>query len=640
MSTHSLESNILIVNADKQINFLLERILKSAGHEVCICEDNDILDKLAKTRGSALVMIGENIGREKCIHLIESIRKRFPVLPILLFVDQDSHDLLKNALKAGISDYMCLPLRSDEIMATVQSGLEKTAELKKYVLLESQKATKQLQQRVSELETLSRLGRSVTSSLDLDSVLASIVDAAVEVTGAEEGSLLLLDDETGELYVRASRNFNDEFVQTFRLPIDDTLAGKVIQTGKPVTLDENTPKKIKTSYLVHSLIYVPLTLNDKVFGVLGVDNRNKRLIFRQDDVSVLSAMAEFAVIAIENARLYDETNSERNKLETILTRIQDGVLVLDHENRIMLVNQTAISALKLPDLPIIGQPIINVLDNIELLGMLEVCGQSISNRTEVIAEDGRVFNAILTPIPEVGIAMTFHDVTYLKKLDHIKSEFVSTVSHDLRSPLTAIMGYVELIDRAGPVTELQLEFIHRVQASVQNITNLVNDLVNLGRIEAGFDERKELINLQQIINLSIENFQKQINNKHIKILVDIKGRPELQGNPIQIRQMIDHLMDNAIKYSSPESDITIQAISEQNQIIFQITDTGCGIPPVDLPFIFDKFYRSGNISSEIPGTGLGLAIVKSIVEKHLGRIWVDSALNVGSTFTIVLPANQ
>jgi two-component system NtrC family sensor kinase len=316
------------------------------------------------------------------------------------------------------------------------------------------------------------------------------------------------------------------------------------------------------------------------------------------------------------------------------------VLVLDHENRIMLVNQTAVSALKLPDLPIIGQPIINVLDNIELLGMLEVCGQSISNRTEVIAEDGRVFNAILTPIPEVGIAMTFHDVTYLKKLDRIKSEFVSTVSHDLRSPLTAIMGYVELIDRAGPVTELQLEFIHRVQASVQNITNLVNDLVNLGRIEAGFDERKELINLQQIINLSIENFQKQINNKHLKILVDIKGRPELQGNPIQIRQMIDHLMDNAIKYSSPESDISIQAISEQNQIIFQITDTGCGIPPVDLPFIFDKFYRSGNISSEIPGTGLGLAIVKSIVEKHLGRIWVDSALNVGSTFTIVLPANQ
>ena len=129
-----------------------------------------------------------------------------------------------------------------------------------------------------------------------------------------------------------------------------------------------------------------------------------------------------------------------------------------------------------------------------LLELLESLGKSASNRAELTVEDGRIFNALRSPpSPQVGLAFTLSDITNLKKLDRIKTDFVHTVSHDLRSPLTAILGYVELIERAGPVNDLQRDFIRRVQVSVHNITSLVDDLLDLGRIESGFDTRKEAL---------------------------------------------------------------------------------------------------------------------------------------------------
>ena len=390
-----------------------------------------------------------------------------------------------------MSDYLCLPLKADDVLKSVQNGLLKARLRKEWVLLEAQRATTGLQKRLDELETLTRLGRSITGTLDLDSVLLLLVDAAVELTGAEEGSLLLLDKSTGELYMRAARNFQEDFVRKFRLPIQDTLAGAVLRTGQPVTLDEKTPQKIKTAYLVHSLAYVPLKSKDQVIGVLGVDNRMDRRPLRERDIKLLAALAEFAVIAIDNADLYARITQEHNKLNTILTNIQDGVIVIDQDQRMVFANKTIVDALGWRDLVITGRPYQELIVQSEILDLIFASGSTHSNRTEFAAEDGRIFSALLSMIPEVGMVITMHDITNLKKLDRIKSDFVSTVSHDLRSPLTAILGYVELIERVGPVTDTQRDFIRRVQSSVHNITGLVDDLLNLGRIEAGFDARKE-----------------------------------------------------------------------------------------------------------------------------------------------------
>lgn len=635
----NIKEQIFIIISDSQSNYLLERVLRSGGYAVTSLKEKAAAEKMLESTQPSLVILSDKLIDGNGLDLARNLIRRYPALPVLLLVTSDSPDLLKEALRAGVMDYLCLPLKTEDILQAVQRCLRQAKFRKDWVILESKRATASLQRRMDEIETLAQLGRSITASLNLDYVLASVVDAAVDLTGAEEGSLLLVDEASGDLYMRASRNFQEEFVRTFRLPIHDTLAGSVVRTGQPVLLDEQTPQKIKTSYLVHSLIYVPLQSRGQMIGVLGVDNRHNRTAFTEHHLKLLSTISDYAVIAIENAHLYATATSERNKLETILTNIQDGVIVLDPDQRFILVNQTARSAFNLGDSNLTGKLFVDRVQKPELLDLLKTPGsEHYPNQCEVELEDGRVFTAQLTPITEVGTTITFHDITYHKKLDRLKNDFVSTISHDLRSPLTAILGYIELLDRAGPINDLQRDFIHRVQASVQSITSLVNDLLNLGRIESGFDSRKENISMKSILTDSLDLFADKIKAKKIQLTRNVPDKtPPLFGNPIQIRQMVDNLIDNSVKYTPEGGKLKVEVQVDGNQLILEISDTGCGIPSLDIPYIFDKFYRASNAAPDTPGTGLGLSMVKSIVESHQGRIWVDSIQDKGTTVTVVLP---
>lgn len=633
---------ILVINSEFQSNRLLNQLIQSMGFQVTISESIQNAQQFFLKSIPVLVIINELIAVEDNFSWIKLVRQKYPLLPIILYTVKDNHQTLKKALRLGINDYLSTPLTIDEIQNSITANLTQSKNKRDFVLLEARRATQQLQSRVNDLETLTELARLITGSLDLDHVLKSIVNAVVELTGAEEGSLMLLDEETGELYMRASRNFNEEFVSTFRLPINDSLIGSVVRTGETVIFDDNTPQKIKTSYLVHSLIYLPLKLKEQIIGVLGVDNRHNRMSFSQRDIGLLNTLAEYAVIAIENARLFEEVFAERTKLETIINQIEDGVLVLDQDLRILLINQVAQSILHVSGENLTGSPIQMYPIDPEFLEIIKKFDFYLGKSAEINADDDRIFSAHLGKITEIGYAISFHDITNLKKLDQIKSDFVSTVSHDLRSPLTAILGYVDLIERAGPVQELQKNFLDRIQFSVHNITNLVDDLLNLGRIEAGFDTRKENLDLSIFIHQAIYELNPKFLESNMQLKIDVPDSTQkIFASPIQIRQLLSNLLTNAVKYSDPGKIIGVDLKENKSQIILQISDQGFGIPPADLPYIFDKFYRSGNIiGTEIPGSGLGLAIVKSIVENHQGRIWVDSIVGKGSTFTIVFPVSE
>jgi two-component system NtrC family sensor kinase len=230
------------------------------------------------------------------------------------------------------------------------------------------------------------------------------------------------------------------------------------------------------------------------------------------------------------------------------------------------------------------------------------------------------------------------DISYFKELDRIKTEFVNTVSHDLRSPLTAILGYVELITRVGEVNQQQRAFINRVQISVRYITDLINDLLELGRIEAGFDNRREFVPLGKILQHAIDNIQNQISDYEHNITLDISTDiPDSYGDPVRLQQVVDNLLSNAVRYTPNGGHITARLKHQDDQIILQVEDTGLGIPLLDQSYIFDRFYRGGNVPENVAGSGLGLAIVKSIVESHQGRVWVESTPGEGSCFTVVLP---
>lgn len=332
------------------------------------------------------------------------------------------------------------------------------------------------------------------------------------------------------------------------------------------------------------------------------------------------------------------SEAERSRLETVFNSINDGVMILDEDNVVMLINPAMCRTFGLNEQDSIGKPVLDVLthpDLIELIKQPQV--QNMLRYHEVSFPDGRVGNAHLTPIYEVGYALTLQDITDLKEIDRVRSEFIHTVSHDLRSPLTSVIGYTELVERAGSLNDNQREFLKRIQESVQHITSLINDLLELGSIEAGLDTRREFVHLDGILNYTLEMLQGQVKAKHINLKTEVASAlPALRANPVRLRQVLDNVVGNAIKYSHDQGEVTVAMRAEDDQIIVQVTDNGPGIPAKDQAHIFDKFYRGSNISSKA-GSGLGLAIVKSIVEAHQGRMWVESTVGKGSTFFVILP---
>ena len=336
------------------------------------------------------------------------------------------------------------------------------------------------------------------------------------------------------------------------------------------------------------------------------------------------------------------SETERVKLEAIIANIQDGLIVMDENQKILLINRAVRDIFHLgEDAPLIGQPLKSVISNDDLHALLDRTDEGVLKYHEINFDDGRVFNGQYTPIPKIGSAVTMQDISYLKELDRMKSDFIHTVSHDLRSPLTSILGYMELIERTGPLNQNQQEFMQRLQNSVQHITSLVNDLLDLGRLEAGFDMRREVVRLDNVLRYTLDMFDAQIKKKKIQLDVEISpGLQPLRANPIRIRQMLDNLLGNAIKYTPDNGNIGVRISMEQDQIVLRVEDTGPGIPQDEQNRIFEKFYRASNRPDNVTGSGLGLAIVKSIVDSHQGRVWVESALERGSTFVVLLPAGE
>jgi PAS domain S-box-containing protein len=336
------------------------------------------------------------------------------------------------------------------------------------------------------------------------------------------------------------------------------------------------------------------------------------------------------------------SEAERLRLESVFNNIHDSVMILDQVKNILLVNPAMCQAFGLDRKSAVGKPVLDTINHPDLQALITRTGDDDPLKYhEVSFPDGRVGSAQMTEIRDVGYAITMQDVTYLKEIDRLRSEFVNTVSHDLRSPLTSVIGYAELVERTGPLNENQRDFLKRIQDSVQHITDLINDLLDLGSIEAGLDTRREYVQLEGILRYTLEMLQGQIKSKRIKVHTEIVSPiPALRANPTRLRQVLDNVVGNAIKYSHANGEVKISVHSEADQIILQVVDQGPGISPADQPHIFDKFYRGSNISSEIAGSGLGLAIVKTIVESHQGRIWLESTVGKGSSFFIVLPVQS
>ncbi len=337
-----------------------------------------------------------------------------------------------------------------------------------------------------------------------------------------------------------------------------------------------------------------------------------------------------------------ELDSKIQLLDTVLINTENSIILVseDKSQRILLANRAACRAFNL-DGEIINQPLSDVTNDELLINAFHHSGDSQdATDIEIPLADGRILNAHITHILSVGLVAVMQDISYLKELDRMKSEFVSTVSHDLRSPLTTIKGYASLVSMAGSLNDQQKEFVDRIQQSADTIAELIADLLDLGRIETEARAEVDFCDLIVIVNKSLETLRDHAKLKRQTIEQKLPASlPKILGSQVRLTQALGNLISNAIKYTPEEGKITISAIEDDGYVFVQVKDNGIGIPAADLPYVFDKFYRVKNEDTDgIPGSGLGLSLVKSIIEKHQGRIWVESQRGVGSTFMVLLPA--
>jgi PAS domain S-box-containing protein len=339
---------------------------------------------------------------------------------------------------------------------------------------------------------------------------------------------------------------------------------------------------------------------------------------------------------IKHALIRQKPQQAGHRYEQVISNLMDGFILTDLNAHIILVNQSARYIFNIKEEQIEGKPVNEIFYHQDFLDIFKP-QRTYPFRNEITMEDGRIYIAQSSLIPEIGIAVTTQDITHLKELDRIKTDFVNTISHDLRSPLTSIYGFIGLIDRVGPINKQQSEFIHHIQTSVQQITSLINDLLDLNRVEADYDLQMVEVNFKDILTQTLNSLEYQISEKMQDVILSVSDDvPVVLGNPLHLQRMVGNLIENAIKFTPLTGKIEVRCRSEGGQLILEVADNGPGIPLADQPHIFEKFYRGSNLSQVTSGTGLGLSIVKSIVEKHNGRIWVDSS-PLGTTFTVILP---
>ncbi|MCW5874916.1 MAG: PAS domain-containing protein [Anaerolineales bacterium] len=339
----------------------------------------------------------------------------------------------------------------------------------------------------------------------------------------------------------------------------------------------------------------------------------------------------------ETGRITGTLARRLSELESILQQVNDGVMLVDRERKVLMVNRAMRKAFSLGSKDPVGRPLPDVLPNKDLLELFKSSPGN-NARVEIKSPAGRTYDVRLSTIAGLGTAISLHDITNLIELDHLRKDFVNTVSHDLRSPLTAILGYVELIERAGPVNPQQAEFIKRVKTSVHTTTELIDDLLDLGRVEVGLIDELSPVDMRAIVEAAAEALQAQVDAKQLVFqLAAPDVLPAVLGSHTQLGQVAANLIGNAVKYTPAGGEVRVMLRKEQRQLILHVADTGPGILLEEQGKIFDRFYRATNALPSIPGTGLGLAIVKTIVENHRGRIWVDSKVGEGSIFTVVLP---
>jgi len=352
----------------------------------------------------------------------------------------------------------------------------------------------------------------------------------------------------------------------------------------------------------------------------------------------------------ENIRNLYDLNLEKSRIRTIINRMANGVMVTNRNLEVVLHNPALMRLMEITEKPKAPTPISEIIKDKDLVDTLKKLLGGEAPEEESISQEihtkKNTLRALSAPAmdPDRAVAGTvtvLEDITAFKQLDQMKSDFVNMVAHELRSPLVAIrqLNSVLLEGLAGPLEEKQQDFVKRGMAKIDSLLNLINDLLDIAKLEAGkFVQHQVPTDIGKIIEETVALMEPRAQKQGILLTHSIETLKPVQADPKRIEEIFNNLISNAINYSPEGGRVTVSAKGLGEYMEIRVEDTGVGITQEELPKIFDKFYRVKNPKTrQVIGTGLGLAIVKGVIDAHQGSIHVESVPDAGTTFKVLLP---
>jgi PAS domain S-box-containing protein len=531
-----------------------------------------------------------------------------------------------------------------------------------------------LQQRNRELALLHDAGQALSSTLDLARVLDTTLDEVGRLMGVVGCSIWLIDSRTDELVCMQATGPKAASVLGWRMPRGEGIAGHVAHTGEYLIVDDTHQDRRyfrgvedETGLPLRSILAIPLRVKGEVSGVLEVTDVQPNR-FHDSDLTLLESLSNSAAIAIENARLIEgledevaartaEIKEEQEKSEAILRNVGDAIAMFDRDLHIQYVNPAFSERTGYQPGQVLGREIFLLLGGVtaeqsrqSLLGPLGQ-GEPWQGEITVHRKDGRLYDALLTvaPIRDASGNLTafvssHEDISRLKDLDRARSRFITTVSHQLRTPVTNMKLYAHLL-RSGRRAEKSEQYLQVLEEQADRLGHLIQDILEMTNLDGQTIGSWNPVNIPSLVEHVVNRFRSSAEEAGVRLDFDPIPitLPIVNGDHIRLNHALGEVTENAVAYTPAGGRVSLEVDTDESDgarwVTITVRDTGPGISDDEQARIFDRFYRGKVVESgQLPGTGLGLSMVHRIMEAHGGRVTVESQLDRGSAFTLWLKA--